>query len=236
MVTLYEVIWKSLLAYFFLLVLARFMGRKFVNRMTVFDFVVSIMIGTITATYVTKNIADAWVLVSPAVLAAAAVATSLLTLKSPPARKIIEGEPVVIVQNGRVLENNMRRLRYNLDDLMMQLRDRDIFDIGELEFAVMEPNGKLSVLKKSQHLPLTPQDLGLPTGYKGLASEIVKDGAVVEQNLKQNNLDFPWLYGELRKKGVEDISDVLLADLQTDGTLYVDLRKDRPGELPPAAE
>ncbi|NPV93064.1 MAG: DUF421 domain-containing protein [Firmicutes bacterium] len=204
--------------------------------MTVFDFVVSIMIGTITATYVTKNIADAWVLVSPAVLAAAAVATSLLTLKSPPARKIIEGEPVVIVQNGRVLENNMRRLRYNLDDLMMQLRDRDIFDIGELEFAVMEPNGKLSVLKKSQHLPLTPQDLGLPTGYKGLASEIVKDGAVVEQNLKQNNLDFPWLYGELRKKGVEDISDVLLADLQTDGTLYVDLRKDRPGELPPAAE
>ncbi|MDH7479591.1 MAG: DUF421 domain-containing protein [Syntrophomonadaceae bacterium] len=227
--TLLEVVWKSVLAFLVLVIISRVLGRKFLDRMTTFDFAVSIVIGTITGAYVTKDLHGYWILLSPAVISLAALGTAELTLKSLPARKIIEGEPVVVIQNGKILENNLRRLRYNLNDLEMQLRDRDIFDISELEFAVLEPHGKLSVLKKSQHQPVTPQDLGLPTRYRGLASEIIKDGEIIEQNLRQNNLSFAWLYDELRRRGIEKVSEVVYASLQADGTLYTDLRDDRLG-------
>ncbi|MFZ5639274.1 MAG: DUF421 domain-containing protein [Bacillota bacterium] len=72
-------------------------------------------------------------------------------------RKLLEGEPLIIVQNGKIFEKNMRKIRYNIDDLLMQLREKDVFDLSEVEFAIIEPHGKLSVLKKSQHLPVTPK-------------------------------------------------------------------------------
>lgn len=108
----------------------------------------------------------------------------------------------------------------------MQLRFKDVFDITQVEFAVLEPNGQLSALKKTPFLPVTPKDLNMPAGYQGMATEIIKDGDVLEQNLLQNNLDFRWLYCELSKKGIADISDVVLASLQTDGTLHIDVRDD----------
>lgn len=85
----------------------------------------------------------------------------------------------------------------------MQLRNKDIFDITQVEFAVVEGHGQLSVLKKSQFLHVSAKDLGLPTNYKGMASEIIIRGDVIEQYLRQNKLDFRWLYQELTKK-VED--------------------------------
>ncbi|MZP30396.1 DUF421 domain-containing protein [Heliobacterium undosum] len=194
--------------------------------MTYFDFVIAIVMGTIAGAYVVTEVKGAWVLLSPVVLTIATVATSMVHLKSLAARKILEGEPVIVVQNGKVMEENMKRLRYSLDKLEMQLRNKGAFNITDVEFALLEPNGKLSVLKKSQHLPVTMSDLGKPTAYKGLATEIIKDGDVLEQNLLQHNLSFKWLYGELKKRGVEDLSEVFYAALQSDGTLYVDVRRD----------
>ncbi len=221
-----EATWKSIIIYVLLVFLARVMGKKLLSQMTFFDFVVGITIGTISAAYVDLSIKGAMVLVSPVILTLAVIATDYLTLKNRPVRKLLEGEPVVIIQNGRILENNMSKIRYNLDDLEMQLREKSVFDLTDIEFAVMEPNGQLSVLKKSQSLPVTPNDLKLKTNYKGLSTEIIMDGEVVEQNLAQNNLNFQWLYKELRKHNVDDISRVVLASLSTDGTLYIDTRGD----------
>ncbi len=116
------------------------------------------------------------VLLSPVILTVLVVGTGYLTIKSTPARKLIEGEPLVMVQNGKIYEENMRKIRYNLDDLLMQLREKGVFDLSEVETAVLEPHGQLSVLKKSQQLPVTPKDLNIPTKYKGLSSEIIRDG------------------------------------------------------------
>ncbi len=82
----------------------------------------------------------------------------------------------------------MKKLRYHLDNLESQLREKDVFDFSEVEFAVLEPHGRLSVLKKSQHLNLTPKDMNLSTPYKGMSTEIIKDGRILDQNLKQNHL------------------------------------------------
>ncbi len=194
--------------------------------MTFFDFVTGITIGTIGGAFVTTEVQGFYVLLSPIILTILVVITGLLALKINSARKLIEGEPLVMIQNGKIYEESMRKIRYNLDDLMMQLREQGVFDLGEVEFAILETDGKLSVLKKSQFQTLKPRDLGIPTNYKGVSSEIIRDGKIVEQNLKQNKLSHEWLFNELSSRNIKNIREVVLATLSTDGTLYIDLRND----------
>lgn len=226
-----QVISHSLAVFVLLIILTRFIGKKFLAQMTFFDFVTGITIGTIGGAFVTTEVKGNYVLLSPVILTILVVMTGYLTLKSNPARKLIEGEPLVMIQNGKVFEENMRKIRYNLDDMMMQLREKGIFDLSEVEMAILEPHGKLSVLKKSQYLPLTPKDLNISTKYKGVSSEIIRDGSIVEQNLKQNNLAHEWLYNELSSRNIKNIREVFLATLSTDGNLYVDLRNDNPSYI-----
>lgn len=222
-----SVTWKTAAVFIMLVILSRIIGKKLLSQLTFFDFVIGILIGTIAGTFVTTEVKGLWVLLSPLYLTLLVVAIAFLTVKSLPARKLLEGEPVVLIQNGKILEHNMLKLRYHLDDLEMQLREKGIFNITEVEFAVLEPHGYLSVQKKSQYLPVTMKDLGASTVYKGMATEIIKDGEIFEQNLRQNNLSFGWLYNQLTQRGIQDISTVVYASLQTDGTLYTDVRKDQ---------
>jgi len=224
---IWEVLWKSMAVFLLLITLSRLIGRKLLSQMNFADFTVAITIGTISGAFVATTVEGLWVLASAAILVAIAILTSYVTTKSLAARKIIEGEPVVLIQNGKILEHNMLRLRYNMNNLETQLREEKVFDINEIEFAVLEANGKLSVQKKTQHLPATRQDLKISSKYLGLPTEIIKDGDIIEQNLRQNNLDFTWLYNQLALHGVKRVDDVFLANLNTDGTLYLDLKEDR---------
>lgn len=219
------VTWKSALIFLILVVLSRSIGRKLLAQMSYFDFTVGITIGSISGSYVVQMIKGMWVLIAPLLLALLAISFDYIHLKSLRLRKIVEGEPVVVIQNGQILEKNMKKLRYHLDNLESQLRDKGVFDFNEVEFAVLEPHGQLSVLKKSQYLPLTPDDMNLSTKYKGLSTEIIKDGQVLEQNLKQNNLTWDWLEQELKKRNISNISDIIYAALNTSGVLYVSLKK-----------
>lgn len=223
---LFEAIWTSLTVFILVFVLSRFVGRKLLSQMTYFDFVIAIIMGTIAGAFVVNTVKGFWVLTAPIIITIATLATGFWSLKSLAARKLLEGEPVVVVHNGKIMENNMLKLRYNLDDLEMQLRDKNVFNITEVEFAVLEPHGQLSVLKKSQNQTVTMADLGKAPPYKGMATEIIKDGDILEQNLMQNNLDYIWLQSQLQQQGIQDPSQVFYAALQTDGTLYVDLKKD----------
>ncbi|MFW6287692.1 MAG: YetF domain-containing protein [bacterium] len=223
-----EVIWRTLVIFILLAVLTRLVGRRLLSQITFYEFVTGVTIGTIAGAYVVNAIRGLYVLISPVVLTLCATGLSFILLKSLKMRKVIEGEPVVIIQNGKILEENMKRSRYSLDSLEMQLRVKGVFNINEVEFAVLEPHGQLSVLKKTPYNPVTPKDLNLSTEYKGLATEIIKDGILLEQNLRQNNLDFKWLYKQLNSQGINSIEEVMLATLNTDGSLYLDLKNSPP--------
>ncbi len=213
---------KTVVMYVIVLFITRLMGKREIGQLSPFDLVVAIMIADLAAMPLEErhiSILDA--VVPIVVLAGAEVIFAYITLRSDKARAIISGRSTIVVRDGHILEGNLRQLRYNLDDLLAGLREKDVSNIQDVEFALLEGSGRLSVIKKSQARPVTPRDLGITTSYEGLPYPLITDGRVNYKHLDQLGLTLAWLKEELEKKGVADPSDVLLASLDTGGELYV---------------
>ncbi|WP_031514064.1 YetF domain-containing protein [Desulfofalx alkaliphila] len=219
---------RSLLAFTAILILTRLVGKQQVGQLTVSDFVNAIVIGSIGANMATDHKENViYYIIGIVIIAGLTMVTNYTALKSRAARKIIEGEPVVVIHNGKIMEKNIKTERYSIDNLLMQLREKNVFNISDVEFAIAEPNGELSVLLKSDKQPLTPRDINLSTQYQGLLTEMIMDGQVIYQNLEQNNLSLDWLLSELKKKGIDSPKEVAFAGLDTSGNLYVDKYRDQ---------
>lgn len=219
---------RAIIAFFSLIIFTRILGKKQISQFTLFDYVLGITIGSIAATMTTDLSSRAWPhWVGLLTWVAAGLAIDFLTTKSRYAAKYIEGEPTIIVMNGKILEDNMRKLRYNAANLQQQLRGKDVFDMSEIHFAVLEPNGELSVLKKPELQPVTLKDMKMSVANTGIGIELIYDGVVVDLNLKQINRTRRWLKNELKKQGVNDPSEVFLATFEASGSLYIDKFKDK---------
>lgn len=222
-----EVFLRGTGAFLAVILITRVVGKSQMGQLTVTDFVNGIVVGSLAAAMVVDlRTPVAYYIFSLVLIAALTIAVECLTLKNRIIRKIFEDEPTIVIHNGKVLEDKMARMRYHMDDLMMLLREKNVFNIADVEFAVAEPNGELSVLLKSQKRPVTPKDLQMPTEYEGMPAELIMDGVVIEQNLVQNGLTRDWLFGELEKRGIDKVQNVMLASLDTQGNLYIDLRRD----------
>jgi uncharacterized membrane protein YcaP (DUF421 family) len=221
-------LYRTAIAFIGILVYARILGKQQMSQMTFYDYVTGITFGSIAASIAVEPTSKLWLIVAAlTVFAILDYLSGVLTEKSRPLRKIVEGEPTILVHNGKIMEHNMAKLRYNMENLMMQLREKDVFDISDVEFAIAETDGMLTVLKKPQKRSVTPQDLGIPVSYEGLPSELIVDGKIIYQNLKQNNLDEEWLISQLKGKGFNSPNDILYATLDVQGNLYIDERKDK---------
>lgn len=219
---------RGIIGFFTLLILTRFLGKQQISQLSFFDYVLGITIGSIAASLTTDLSSKAWPQwIGLLTWTGAVLVMQVLTLKWRRASKYIDGESTVVVMNGKIMENVMKKMRYRASDLMEQLRNKGVFDLSQVEFAILETNGQLSVQKKSQEQPVTPKDLNIPTGYKGISTELIYDGVIFDQNLQQVQLDRRWLEEELKKQGINDISQVFLAMLNTQGELYVDRYEDR---------
>jgi uncharacterized membrane protein YcaP (DUF421 family) len=223
------VIIRSFVSFFVLLVLVRLMGKQQVSELTFFDYIVGITIGSIASTLsVQVNQNTFATLIGMAVWTLLPIMLAWLSLHNVWIRKVVEGEATVVIENGKILEQNLKRIRLTIDDLISELRLKDVFSIEEVEFALFEANGKLSVLKKAPMQPVTPKDLGLKTEYCGLPTNLVSDGFLLDDALRSLGLSKAWLYHQLGKINITDVSEVSLAQLDTGGNLYVDLKGDRP--------
>ncbi|WP_366923792.1 DUF421 domain-containing protein [Metallumcola ferriviriculae] len=223
----FEVFVQTLLAFSAIFIYARILGKQLVSQLTFFEYVTGITFGSIAATIATDvNQRTITHFIGLTIFSLLTYLMQVITLKNRPARKIIEGEPVVVIQNGKLLEDKMAVMHYNVDELQMQLRSKGYFNINDVEYAIMEPNGELSVLAKSQKRPVTPEDLQLSTDYEGIDLELIIDGEVIYQNLSQDNLDMDWLKDQLRQRGVQDLNQVVYAGLDCQGNLFLDLVDD----------
>jgi uncharacterized membrane protein YcaP (DUF421 family) len=221
------VVVRSIIGFFTLLILARVLGKQQISQLTFFDYVLGITIGSIAATLSVDLSSRAWPhWIGLMVWAVIVWALQWFTLKSHSAGKYIVGEPTVVIMNGQIMEDAMRSIRYTLADLLEQLRDKGVFDLKQVGFAVVETDGKISVLLKPQFLPTTPQDLNLPIQNSGLSTELIYDGVIIHENLKQANVDRLWLEKELKNKGIVHVSEVFLATIDGSGNLFLDTYKD----------
>lgn len=219
---------RGVVTFFWLLFMAKLMGQRQVGRLTLFDFVISIIIGTVAAGSLTNSrTALITSLIGVTTLAVLDISLSYLILKNPKFGRIIQGEPIVLIKNGKILEDTMRKVRINLDDLLMGLRRNKLPNLSDVEFAILEPNGKISVIPKSQARPVRPQDLKIDTQYEGLPVMVIEDGNILEDNLEENNLDSKWLEKELKKQGIHDVNEVFAATLDTQGRLFVSKKLDK---------
>lgn len=222
------VIIRSFISFLSLLIMMRLMGKQQLAELTFFDYVVGITIGSIAATLsVQLNQNTTATLAGLAVWTLLPILLAYFSLKSVWLRKVVEGEATVVVENGKILDKNLAKLRISIDDLLSQLRSKNIFNIADVEFALFETCGKLSIQLKSQKLPLTPADLQLPTQYTGLPTALIEDGKVLPDALKSLNLSRAWLQYQLGKQQIKDFAQVALAQLDTTGNLYVDLKGDQ---------
>lgn len=223
-----EILWRSTFAFLTLFLLAKFIGKKLISQMTFFDYIAGISIGNLSANLAidhSKSVGP--ILLALLLWSAYTVLLDILSLKSRRARKFIEGRPTLLIQNGKIMEGNLKKIRFSVDDLLMVLRQKNIFNIADVEFALLEQDGKASVLPKSQKRPVTPNDLKIHTPYEGLPSELIVDGKIIYKNLEYNKLDIQWLKDQLEMRKIARVEDVFLAQLMSNGKLYIDVKGDQ---------
>lgn len=226
------VIVRSIIGFFSLLIFTRFLGKQHVSQLTFFDYVLGITIGSTASSLTTDLYTSAWHhWVGLLSWAALVYILQWITLKFRYASKFIDSEPTIIIMNGKIMEDALRKMRYRVTDILEQLREKDIFDLTEVDFAILETNGSLSVIKKPEYQNITLKDLNIPPKTTGLSIEVIFNGTVVEQNLQQINHSKKWLEYELKKQNVGSISEVFLATIAPSGTLYIDTYKDHLKKL-----
>ncbi|WP_372998372.1 DUF421 domain-containing protein [Lutispora sp.] len=145
----------------------------------------------------------------------------------------VDSRAVIVIANGKIDKEALRTYRINLPFLLSMLRIKGYPKVSDVEFAIIEPDGSLSVVPKSQSRPVTPKDLNIDTQYEGLALPLIIDGEIQDGNLKYANLDRNWLQQELKKVNISNAKEVFLAELDTQGKLYIDLYKDNNANKPP---
>lgn len=219
---------RTLVGFCLLLLLTRLLGKKQLSQITIFTYITGIALGNMAGDMVVhRDIKLIDGVVGLTLWAVLTLIVEYVSLKSSKARVILDGEPTIVIKNGKILEKSLASNKLNMDDLSMLLRLKNIFSIKEVDYAILEPNGQLSVLKKVENELITKKDAHIqPTPRQYIPTELVVDGKIVKRNLHELNLSQEWLDQQLKMNGADTIEDVFFAELQSDGSLYIDKRVD----------
>ena len=213
---------RTTILYLLVVLIIRIMGKHQIGQLQPFELVITIMISELAAVPMQDtDIPLIHGIIPILTLLLIQVSLSLLSLKSEAARRIICGGPSILIDKGTINQKELTRLRYNITDLLEQLRLKDMPNIADVEYAILETSGKLSIIPKSQKRPVNPEDLQLKTLYEGLPITLIVDGILKEKNLSRLNLSQEWLRDELNKIGLQTWEQVFLASIDSSGFLYL---------------
>jgi uncharacterized membrane protein YcaP (DUF421 family) len=212
---------RAFVLYIIVVIAMRIMGKRQIGQLQPFELVIAIMISELAAVPMQDTGVPLINGIIPILtLLIAQVLMSLINIKSLKARAIICGKPSIVIEGGKIKEEVLRKEMYTLNDLLEQLRIKDAPNIRDVEYAVLETNGQLSIILKSQARPVVPADLNIPTKYEGLAIDLIIDGRVLHKNLKKLSYNIDWLNEQLRQNGIKSVKDVLYAAIDTKGSFY----------------
>ncbi|MCL1806221.1 MAG: DUF421 domain-containing protein [Oscillospiraceae bacterium] len=216
-----------------LFILTRLMGKKQIAQLTLFDYIIGISIGSIAAEgAIDPGVPLPVTLSALVVFSLFSIIFSYVSLKSYTGRKILEGNPVVLIENGMIIESGLKKARLNINELLEECRQKNAFNLSDIEFAILETSGRLSVLMKSCRQPLTPEDMQIDAAYQGICTGVIIEGKVLQRELSILRKDETWLEGELQKQGINGSDKVLLAYTDSAGNLVAYKRYVTPSSPP----
>ncbi|ACB84303.1 YetF domain-containing protein [Natranaerobius thermophilus] len=221
-----EVVIRALIIYPWTVIIFRFMGKGITFQQKPYDFMVMMLIGSSAAALIVNR--DVPIINSLVALAALGILHTIISTAtlSNKLKYYIGGRPDILIRNGRIVKENLIKNQVNLDQLLAALRNQGYRRIHDIEFAVLEANGQMSVIPKSQYRPINPNDLSLNTIYEGIPTPLILDGQIILKNLEEIGLDIKWLKNKLSDRGITDPDYVLLALIDTDGSLYISEQPD----------
>lgn len=217
-----KLILTALLSAGVLFLITKVLGHKQMGQLDLFDYITGITIGSIAAEMATELETPWRPLLAMAVYGGAALFLSLLASRSPRSRKLVNGTPTILMDGGRLYRENLKKAKLDLSEFLVLCRQAGYFDLTQIQTAVFEYNGTLSILPVSAHRPATPSDLGLSPAAQHLSTELILDGRILHENLKRRGLDLNWLDKQLARQGLRRAQEVFLGvvDDQNQLTLF----------------
>lgn len=215
-----DIVVRSLVAIGVLLVIARLDGVRQISQLTFYDYVSGITIGSIAgALCIDRDIPILYSVIALAIFGLATIIISFITQKSILLRRVFTGDSKLLIDDGKFVEKNMKWSRFDVNDVLRELRNQGYFNVADIQSAVLETNGQLSVLPKSASRPPTAAEQSLQLPESGIVGNVIIDGKVMEQNLSQLDHDMTWLKEQLNAQGVKNVKDVLLGTLDGNDNL-----------------
>ena len=214
-----KVILTSILSVVSLFVIAKIMGHKQMAQLDFFDYITGITIGSIAAELATELEAPWKPLVAMIIYGLVALGLTILAHKFPKTRKYVNGTPTIVMDNGKLYRENMKKAKLELSEFMVLCRQEGYFNVNDIETAVFEYNGKITILPKSTKRPLTPEDMDITPEKEEIFTEIIMDGRILHENLKRRGLNLAWLEKELKKQKFKNPKEIYLGVLDSNNVL-----------------
>lgn len=213
---------RTILVLVILFVLTKVMGKKQVSQLSLFDYIIGITIGSIAADIsldIEKDLISG--IVSLGIYALFSVGVSYVTMKSMCLRRFIIGVPTILIENNKIIEDGLRKTKLDVNDLLTEARSQGYFKLEDIDFAIMETNGKISFMPKDMNTPVVKKDINAKVSKDGLVANVIIDSKLLEKNLKEMSKDKKWLDGVLRVLGYESYDNIMLATLDINDKVVV---------------
>ena len=198
-----------------LFLLTKLMGNKQISQLSMFDYIIGISIGSIAAEFATELENPEHSLLAMVIYALIAFLVSLVTSKSTRLRKLISGKPMILFDKGKLYRDNFKKARIDLTDFLTHCRSQGYFDLSQVQTAVFEFNGSISILPAEKNRPLTPSDMNLKPVQQEILVNVILDGNVNEENLKRTGNNLTWLDNQLRVQGFRSPEEIFLGTVNT---------------------
>lgn len=211
---------RTIILYILVLIVMRFMGKREIGQLQPFELAISIMIADLaTIPMSSPGIPITNGIIPILGLLVMHLIISLVNLKSIEMRKIICGKPSFLIYRGKIQEDVMKKERFTINELQERLRDKDIINIGDVEYAILETSGQISVILKPNKRNTIPEDFSIMPEYEGISYDLIIDGKIMKQNLKILNKDYNWLEKEINKFGFKP-KETLIATIDGKGNFF----------------
>jgi uncharacterized membrane protein YcaP (DUF421 family) len=204
------------------MIFLRMMGPRQLSQFTFKDYVLGVLLGSMGGRAITKlEQRYTSFFYGMAIITVAQIIVSYLCLKSNKIRRFVNGSSIIVIDKGQIQQHNLRKARLSMNELASLLRARNIFDLSDVEYVILEPTRDFSVMLKSEKSTVTCKDLNIETLSKELPVLIIKNGKLIDEGLSRYNLTVDWVNEQLLKHDINQISDVLLAQADSCGIVYV---------------